>query len=254
MFRSSAGCIPRLLREEGAALERLDDQVVGDVAREAQVDGRVDERLHDQEDVRRAGAADARSPSRRASRRRPRARSPSGAEQRCRPAPRCSAVVSGVAYQTVMPLPRRAGRVAACCGRPGRWPRDIPSARSSWHRPGCSMDRAGRRRRRRRRARARRAASICGLMRQQDRRRRRRRRPRCWRPTRMPYVALQDALAGRPADGWPRPGSGVDRASREGRPAIMASAMTPEADGGDSASVSGIGSGVYRWCLRAPVR
>ena len=40
------------------ALERLDHQVVGDVAREAEVDGRVDERLHDEEHVGRAGAAD----------------------------------------------------------------------------------------------------------------------------------------------------------------------------------------------------
>ena len=47
----------RLLREERRALERLDHQVVGDVAREAEVDGRVDERLHDEEDVGRAGTA-----------------------------------------------------------------------------------------------------------------------------------------------------------------------------------------------------
>ncbi len=46
------------LGEERAALERLDDQVVGDVAREAEVDGGVDQRFHDQEDVGRAGAAD----------------------------------------------------------------------------------------------------------------------------------------------------------------------------------------------------
>ncbi len=49
---------PGLLREERRALERLDDEVVGDVPREAEVDGRVDERLHDEEDVGRAGAAD----------------------------------------------------------------------------------------------------------------------------------------------------------------------------------------------------
>ena len=49
---------PARLGEGCAALERLDDQIVGDVAREAQMDGRVDERLHDQEHVRRPGAAD----------------------------------------------------------------------------------------------------------------------------------------------------------------------------------------------------
>ncbi len=47
-----------LLREEGRALERLDHQVVRDVAREPEVDGRVDEGLHDEEDVRRAGPGD----------------------------------------------------------------------------------------------------------------------------------------------------------------------------------------------------
>jgi hypothetical protein len=46
------------LAEERAALERLDDQVVGHVARKAQVDGRVDESFHDQEDVRWPRAAD----------------------------------------------------------------------------------------------------------------------------------------------------------------------------------------------------
>ena len=49
---------PRLLREERAALERLDHEVVGDVAREAEVDRRVDQRLHDEEHVGGAGAAD----------------------------------------------------------------------------------------------------------------------------------------------------------------------------------------------------
>src|SRR5215210_4057292 len=43
---------PRLLGEDGAALERLDDEVVRDVAREAEVDGSVDQRLHDEEHVR----------------------------------------------------------------------------------------------------------------------------------------------------------------------------------------------------------
>ena len=47
-----------LLREAGAALERLDHEVVGDVAREAEVDGGVDQRLHDEEHVGRAGAGD----------------------------------------------------------------------------------------------------------------------------------------------------------------------------------------------------
>ena len=98
----------RLLGEERAALERLDDEVVGDVAREAEVDGRVDERLHDEEDVGRAGAARPRSPSRPSSRRRPRA---GRRGRRAGPPPGRAApsVVSGVAYQTVMPLPRRAG-------------------------------------------------------------------------------------------------------------------------------------------------
>ena len=48
----------RGLGEGRAALERLDHEVVGDVAREAQVDGGVDQRLHDEEHVRRAGSAD----------------------------------------------------------------------------------------------------------------------------------------------------------------------------------------------------
>ena len=46
------------LGEQRAALERLDHEVVRHVAREAEVDGRVDQRLHDQEDVGRTGAAD----------------------------------------------------------------------------------------------------------------------------------------------------------------------------------------------------
>ena len=49
---------PRLLREEGRSLQRLDDEIVRDVTWKPEVDGRVDERLHDQEDVRRAGTAD----------------------------------------------------------------------------------------------------------------------------------------------------------------------------------------------------
>ena len=49
---------PARLREERAALERLDDEVVGDVAREAEVDRGVDQRLHHEEHVGRAAAAD----------------------------------------------------------------------------------------------------------------------------------------------------------------------------------------------------
>ena len=45
------------LGEERAALEGLDHEVMGDVAREAEVHRGVDQRLHDQEHVRRAGAA-----------------------------------------------------------------------------------------------------------------------------------------------------------------------------------------------------
>ena len=47
-----------LLREERRPFERLDHEVVGDVSREAKVHGRVDERLHDEEDVGRPGPAD----------------------------------------------------------------------------------------------------------------------------------------------------------------------------------------------------
>ncbi len=47
--------VARLLREAGAALERLDDEVVRDVAREAEVDGGVDQRLHHEEHVGGAG-------------------------------------------------------------------------------------------------------------------------------------------------------------------------------------------------------
>ena len=100
----------RLLREERAALERLDDEVVGDVAREAEVDGRVDQGLHDQEDVGRAGPGD-RGRHRdellvvdldlRAER----------AEQRAGLLALRRRTVSGVAYQTVMPAPELGGRV-----------------------------------------------------------------------------------------------------------------------------------------------
>ena len=45
-----------LLREPRAALERLDHEVVRDVAREPEMDGRVDQRLHHQEHVGGAGA------------------------------------------------------------------------------------------------------------------------------------------------------------------------------------------------------
>ena len=110
MLRSSAGCIPDCLAKSGRALERLDDQVVGDVAREAEMDGRVDERLHHQEHVGRAGAADRGRHgdhllvvdlelvrrARRAGRR------PGPAARRSSP---------GVAYQTVMPLPEPGRRV-----------------------------------------------------------------------------------------------------------------------------------------------
>jgi hypothetical protein len=48
------------LGEGRTALQGLDDQVVGDVAREAQVDRGVDQGLHDQEDVSRPCAADRR--------------------------------------------------------------------------------------------------------------------------------------------------------------------------------------------------
>ena len=58
MLRSTAGCIAGLLREARAALERLDDEVVGDVAREPEVDRGVDQGLHDEEHVGRAGAGD----------------------------------------------------------------------------------------------------------------------------------------------------------------------------------------------------
>ena len=56
MLRSSAGCIPDCLAKTRRALERLDHEVVRDVAREAEVDGGVDQRLHHQEDVGRPGA------------------------------------------------------------------------------------------------------------------------------------------------------------------------------------------------------
>ena len=113
------------LGEERAALERLDDQVVGDVAREAEVDRGVDERLHDQEDVGRAGAADGgghrhellvvdlqlapRLPSRTLA------------------CSRCASVTSGVAYQTVMPRPSWAG-VLGMLRTIWRWPRTLASA------------------------------------------------------------------------------------------------------------------------------
>ena len=49
--------VAAVLGEMGAALERLDHQVVGDVAGKAEVHGGVDQGLHDQEDVGRAGPA-----------------------------------------------------------------------------------------------------------------------------------------------------------------------------------------------------
>ena len=48
------------LGEERAALEGLDDEVMGDVAREPEVHGRVDERLHDEEHIGGSGATDRR--------------------------------------------------------------------------------------------------------------------------------------------------------------------------------------------------
>ena len=56
MFRSSAGCIADCLAKSVLPSSVSIDEVVGDVAREAEVDGRVDQRLHDEEHVRRAGA------------------------------------------------------------------------------------------------------------------------------------------------------------------------------------------------------
>ena len=50
--------VAAVLGERRAALERLDHEVVGDVAREAEMDGRVDQGLHHQEDVGRARPAD----------------------------------------------------------------------------------------------------------------------------------------------------------------------------------------------------
>ena len=132
---------PGLLGEERRALERLDDEVVGDVPREAEMDRRVDERLHDEEDVRRAGAATPPSPSRPSSRRRPRAggRARPGVP---RPAPRWSSVVSGVAYQTVMPLPSRAG-VFGMLRTTWSWPRNAGQGRR-WSRRRGRSGRAGR--------------------------------------------------------------------------------------------------------------
>ena len=128
-----------LLGEAGAALERLDDEVVGDVAREAEVDGRVDQRLHDEEHVGRAGARD-----------RGRHRDPllvldlelraERAEQRLR----LGALVLGAwrASRTRRSCRRRCGRACwASRGRPGRgraWRRAPPvvgparTDRTSW--------------------------------------------------------------------------------------------------------------------------
>ena len=144
MLRSSAGCMPDCLAKRVRALERLDHEVVGDVAREAEVDGGVDERLHDQEDVGRAGPGDGRGH-----------RHhllvvdlelvPEGAEQGGGLGALLGRAVSGVAYQTVMPLPRRAG-VLGMLRTTWSWPR-IPvraavvaparTLRTSWPRRRC---------------------------------------------------------------------------------------------------------------------
>ena len=107
MLRSCGRVHAAGLGEERAALERLDDQVVRDVAREAQVHGGIDERFHDQEHVGRACAADGRGHGHELlvldlelAPRLPQERARLVA---------LLAVTSGVAYQTVMPLPSCAG-------------------------------------------------------------------------------------------------------------------------------------------------
>ena len=126
---------PGLLREERRALERLDDEVVGHVAREAEVDRGVDERLHDEEDVGRAGAADR------------------GGHRdhllvvdleldaeraRAAPPPARAAPRSSRASRTRRSCPCRGGPACwACCGRPGRG-RGSRSGRRSWRRPARS--------------------------------------------------------------------------------------------------------------------
>ena len=134
----------RLLGEQGRALERLDDEVVGDVAREAEVDGGVDERLHDEEDVGRAGAATRRSPSRPSSRRRPRA---GGRGRRAARPPGRAARRSSPASRTrpSCPCPSRAG-VFGMLRTTWSWPRRPVRAvvvapartlRTSWPRARC---------------------------------------------------------------------------------------------------------------------
>ena len=129
-----------LLGEERRALERLDDQVVRDVTREAEVDGGIDERLHHQEDVRRPGARRRRSPSPRTSRRPPRAGRRARRAVR-RPGP--AAPRSSPGSRTRRSCPCRAGPgCSACCGPPGR-ARAVRSGLRWSHRRGHS-GRAGR--------------------------------------------------------------------------------------------------------------
>ena len=212
---------PRLLGEERRALERLDDEVVGDVAREAEVDGRVDERLHDEEDVRRAGAGHRRGHRDEllvvdlelGGRARPAARPPGPAGPR-----------SSRASRTRRSCPCRGGPACwACCGRPGRG-RGCRSGPRSSPRPGRS-GRAGRGAGAGR-SRGPTLPSICGLMPEQD---------DVGALDRLDVgrdgpdavLAGERARVARAADGWRRPAR-APPACRAACPAIMASAMTPE--------------------------
>ena len=213
--------VARLLREARAALEGLDDEVVGDVAREAEMDGGVDHRLHHQEHVGGPGARD-----------RGRHRDPllvldlelRAERARAAPAPGRAGPRSspGVAYQTVMPLPIRAG-VLGIARTTWSWPSVATRALvvgPGEHRqhelalPAGSgpISRPTR-------------ASIWGLT----------ARMMTSAPAtasmfeatvRIPWAAAS-ASRRSAAGGWPRPGTAETRLPRS-RPTIMASAMTPE--------------------------
>ena len=147
---------------------------------------------------------------------------PSAREQRARPAPRWSSVVSGVAYQTVMPRPSWAG-VLGMLRTTWSW----PSTSASAARGGAGDDRDHQlaAAQARPRARARRGQHL-RLDRQDDDVGRVGRLACCDATARMPYS--RSSSSRRSARGWLATICAGSTISPRSRPAIIASAITPE--------------------------